>query len=191
MSLAHAQEVLEFWFGPPPRDAVRAEWFKKDAAFDEQIRTRFSKLMQQALDGGLREWAALPSTAAARIVLLDQFTRNLNRGSAAAFSGDALALAAARAMVAHGDDLRLTGAMRSFVYLPFEHSESAEAQAESLRLFSALARQHPAQADAELWAKKHAEIIARFGRYPHRNAALGRESTPEEVAFLREPGSSF
>ncbi|MCC6850857.1 MAG: DUF924 domain-containing protein [Rubrivivax sp.] len=191
MALAAIEPVIDFWFGTPPVEQPRAEWFRKDAAFDEQIRARFGSLVEEALNGGLRACDATPHGALARIVLLDQFTRNLFRGTARAFAGDALALAAAQAMVARGDDRWLGGVMRTFVYLPFEHSEDAAMQAESLRLFARLTAEYPALADAEVWAKKHEVIIARFGRYPHRNEALGRVSTAEEVAFLKEAGSSF
>lgn len=191
MALAAIEPVIDFWFGTPPVEQPRAEWFRKDAAFDEQIRVRFGSLVEEALNGGLRACDATPHGALARIVLLDQFTRNLFRGTARAFAGDALALAAAQAMVARGDDRWLGGVMRTFVYLPFEHSEDAAMQAESLRLFARLTAEYPALADAEVWAKKHEVIIARFGRYPHRNEALGRVSTAEEVAFLKEAGSSF
>lgn len=191
MTLPAADEVLHFWFGSPPAEAPRAEWFRKDAAFDERIRVQFGGAVEAALAGGLRAWDATPTGALARIVVLDQFTRNLFRGTAKAFAGDALALAAAQAMVARGDDLWLSGVMRWFVYLPFEHSEDRAMQAESLRLFARLTADHPALADGEVWAKKHEAVIARFGRYPHRNEALGRVSTAEELAFLKEPGSSF
>jgi len=191
MPLPAADEVIHFWFGSPPGEQARPEWFRKDPAFDERIRTLFGAQVERALAGDLRAWDATPTGALARIVLLDQFTRNLFRGTAKAFAGDALALAAAQAMVARGDDRWLCGVMRSFVYLPFEHSEELAMQAESLRLYARLAADHPERADNEIWAKKHEVIVARFGRFPHRNEALGRVSTAEEVAFLKEPGSSF
>jgi len=186
-----AQEVIEFWFGTPPRDEPRAEWFRKDAAFDAMLRERFGARVEAALAGGLRQWSREPLGELARILLLDQFTRNVFRGTARAFAGDALALAAARELVARGADRRLPGAMRWFVYLPFEHAEDLPTQRESLRLFAALAAEQPALAEAQLWAVRHHGVIARFGRYPHRNEVLGRESTPEEIEFLRQPGSSF
>jgi uncharacterized protein (DUF924 family) len=191
VALPAADEVLDFWFGPPPREQDREAWFKKDPAFDEAIGQRFGARIDEALRGGLRAWDATPGGALARILVLDQFTRNVFRGDAKSFAGDALALAAARHMVARGDDLRLAGVMRRFVYLPFEHSEDLAMQRESLRLFGALAAAEPKLADSETWAKKHEVIVARFGRFPHRNAVLDRVSTPEEIAFLNEPGSSF
>jgi uncharacterized protein (DUF924 family) len=188
---ARVQTVIEFWFGSPLRDEVRAEWFRKHEPFDATIRERFGSLVEAALAGGLRDWDADPEGALARILLLDQFTRNVFRGGVRAFAGDALALEASRALVARGDDRRLSGVQRWFAYLPFEHAEDHDAQLESLRLFDALAREYPALADAHGWAVKHHDVIARFGRYPHRNEALGRTSTAEELAFLRQPGSSF
>ena len=189
---AQAQAVLDVWFGEPPTTTPRAEWFRKDPACDDTIRTRFGALVEQALAGGLRDWDGAPGGALARIVLLDQFTRNVFRDTPRAFAGDALALAAAQAMVASCDDRRLAPLERWFVYLPFEHAEDLGVQRESLRLFGVLAEESPAVGgDALLWARKHFDVIARFGRYPHRNALLGRPSTPEEVAFLRKPGSSF
>ena len=186
-----ADEVIHFWFGEPPRDETREAWFKKSDAFDAEIRSRFGARVEQALGGGLREWDATPLGALARILLLDQFTRNIFRGTAKSFAGDALALAAARRLVAHGDDRWLSGTMRCFVYLPYEHCEDGAVQAESLRLFAELAASDPRQAEVEVWARKHEAIIARFGRYPHRNALRGRESTSEEIEFRRQPGSSF
>jgi uncharacterized protein (DUF924 family) len=186
-----AAEVFHFWFGTPPGDEPREAWFRKSDAFDAEIRARFGALVEQALAGGLREWDVTPQGALARILLLDQFTRNIFRNTPKSFAGDPLALAAAQKLVARGDDRWLNGVMRSFVYLPYEHSEDRAVQAESLLLFAQLTAEHPARAEAEVWAKKHEVIVARFGRYPHRNAILGRESTPDEVAFLKEPGSAF
>jgi uncharacterized protein (DUF924 family) len=186
-----AQELIDFWFGVPPATEPRAVWFKKDPTFDAEIRSRFGAALEQALAGGLREWDDHPEGVLARIVLLDQFPRNAFRGTARAFAGDAMALPAARALVASGADLSLGGFMRQFAYMPFEHAEDAAAQAEALRLFARLGADHPALADLEGWAKKHADIVTRFGRFPHRNAVLGRESTAEEIEFLRQPGSSF
>lgn len=181
--------VLDFWFGSG--GAPREVWFRHDPDFDAQIGQRFGAWVDQALTGGLDGWRQQPQSALAYIVLLDQFTRNLHRGSARAFAGDALALAAARELVARGDDRRLTPLQRWFAYLPFEHAEDRQAQRESLQLFEALAAEHPALADALTWALKHQVVIERFGRYPHRNEVLGRPSTPEEVAFLQQPGSRF
>jgi uncharacterized protein (DUF924 family) len=193
MTDARTQEVLDFWFAPagdPEHNKTRMVWFRKDAHFDEQIRERFGPLIVEALSSGLVGWNATVGGAVAEIIVLDQFTRNAYRDTARAFAGDARALAAARELVARGVDRTLPGVHRQFVYLPFEHAEDLRTQEESLRLFRQLARDDP-QVDIVVYAERHHAIIARFGRFPHRNAVLGRPSTPEEEAFLSEPGSSF
>jgi uncharacterized protein (DUF924 family) len=184
-----ARDVLDFWFGDT--DEPREAWFRKDPAFDESIRVRFGSLIEAALAGAVDGWAASPDGALARLVVLDQFTRNCFRGSARAFAGDALALAGARALVAHGDDLHLPPLRRVFAYLPFEHSEDPAMQRESVRQFEALAVLRPSLAGYADYARRHAEVIERFGRFPHRNAALGRESSAAEMAWLALPGSGF
>ena len=189
-----AQAVLDFWFGAegsPEHGQVRAEWFRKDAAFDAQIAQRFGGTVNTALAGGLPQWAAQPASQLARIVLLDQFTRNMFRDTAQAFAGDALALAAAREMLAQGLDTTLRPEQRVFAYLPFEHHESLAMQDESVRLFSALVREAPSLQNMLDYAHKHHAVIARFGRFPHRNEVLDRVSAAEERAFLQEPGSRF
>lgn len=188
-TLPAPRDVLDFWFGAV--DEPREAWFRKDAAFDDTIRDRFGALIDAALAGGIDGWAASPDGALARLVVLDQFTRNVFRGSARAFAGDALALAGARAMVAHGDDLHLPPLRRVFAYLPFEHSEDMAMQRESVRLFEGLAALRPSLAGYADYAHRHAEVIERFGRFPHRNAALGRVSTDDETAWLALPGSGF
>jgi uncharacterized protein (DUF924 family) len=182
-------DVLEFWFG----DAVspRSEWFRKDAAFDATIAARFGPTIERALAGGLDGWNASEQSQLAHVIVLDQFTRNVFRDTACAFAGDDRALALARDLVARGADRLLTPLQRWFAYLPFEHAEDIAAQTESLRLFDALAREAPALADAATWARRHQEVIARFGRYPHRNTVLGRASTAEELLYLQQPGSGF
>lgn len=189
-----ARAVLDFWFGPPHDPGhlfPRPQWFRKDAGFDAEIAARFGATVDRALAGGLDALPGDPATTLARIVALDQFPRNLFRGTARAFAGDALALALARDLVARGADRGLTGVQRQFVYLPFEHSEDLAMQDESMRLFTQLAHDEPARADLVEWARRHRDIIVRFGRFPHRNAALGRASSAEELAFLATPGSSF
>jgi uncharacterized protein (DUF924 family) len=181
--------ILDFWFGPPPH-AERAEWFRKDERFDGAIRARFGEAVGVALAGGYGDWCATPRGALARILLLDQFPRNIFRGTPQAFAGDERALATAQDAVARGLDRELEPVERWFCYLPFEHSEDRTVQERSLELFEALAEATGNRAPFE-WAEKHAVIIRRFGRYPHRNAILGRPSTPEEVEFLQLPGSSF
>jgi uncharacterized protein (DUF924 family) len=182
-------DILGFWFGPPPR-ATRPEWFRKDPAFDAAIATRFGDAIAAAVAGAYGEWCGTPHGALARVLLLDQFTRNAYRDTAQAFAGDERALATAEEAIRRGFDSPLDPFERWFLYLPFEHAESEEAQQQSLALFSALAESTGDRGPLE-WAEKHAAVIRRFGRYPHRNAILGRESTPEETAFLREPGSRF
>lgn len=191
--LSAVQEVLDFWFLPqhaPGYGRPRKEWFRKDRAFDAEIARRFGGLVEQALAGGLPDWQRWPQGALAHILLLDQFTRNMFRGSARAFAGDALALAAAQDMVAGEADLQLPALQRWFVYLPFEHAESLAAQGESVALFAGL-NHHGEFAEAYDYALRHYHVIRRFGRFPHRNALLGRPSTPEELVFLQQPGSSF
>jgi uncharacterized protein (DUF924 family) len=189
-----AVEVLDFWFGRPG-DAhplqTRPEWFRKDSAFDALIAHRFGTLIDAALRGELEPWAKQPPSALAQVIVLDQFTRNTRRGTAGMFAGDARALAAARALVDAGDDRRMAGVQRQFVYLPFEHSEDLADQRECLCLFAQLGRDEPALAGLLEWAQKHHDVVARFGRFPHRNAALGRASTAEEAEFLLQPGSGF
>ena len=191
MAVIDAREVLAFWFGEPPATEARAEWFRKDETFDALIRERFADTLEAALHGGLREWDATPSGALARIVVLDQFTRNALRDTPRAFAGDGLALAAAQALVAAGADRTLGPWQRQFVYLPFEHAEDLDQQQRALELFGALGREHPDTAELLAWARKHHDIVARFGRFPHRNAVLGRASTADETEFLRQPGSRF
>jgi len=184
-----AAGVHGFWFGVPPL-ATRDVWFRKDAAFDASIKARFGTAMAAALAGAFGEWTATPRGALARILLLDQFTRNAFRDTPAAFAGDARALATAEDALARGHDRALEPLERWFMYLPFEHAEDRAAQARSLALFGALADETGLASPLD-WAHRHAAVVERFGRYPHRNAILGRESTPEEIAFLATPGSGF
>jgi uncharacterized protein (DUF924 family) len=190
-----AQDVLDFWFGAPGSASAgqpHREWFVKDAAFDADIRTRFGASIEQALSGGLKEWDAQgPQGVLARILVLDQFTRNAYRDTPQSFAGDALALAAARSLVERGADRALTPLQRIFVYLPFEHAEDAYMQERAVELFTLLAAEHPGFEDNLDYAHRHRGVIARFGRFPHRNEILGRVSTPEEAEFLRQPGSRF
>ncbi len=192
-----ALAVLDFWFGPPDdpgHHQPRAMWFTKDDAFDARIAQRFGPLIARALVGGIDDWLTRPVDplpALAQVLVLDQFTRNVFRGSARAFAGDAMALQTARALVASGADRALTSVQRQFAYLPFEHAEDLSHQRTAVQLFQQLAADDPARAGLVEWAQKHLDIVARFGRFPHRNAALGRASTDEEAAFLLTPGSGF
>ena len=196
-----ALEVLDFWFGPPdvPDYAqTRTAWFRKDAAFDAEIGRRFGPLIELALAGGdadfTQDWLDRPLQALpalARLILLDQFTRNHFRGTARSFAGDTQALRIARALVASGLDRTLTGVQRQFVYLPFQHAEDLSHQITSVQLFTQLGQDEPALAGLLDWAQRHHDIVARFGRFPHRNALLGRADTADEAAFLLTPGSGF
>ncbi len=189
MNAPDYRAVLDFWFGAPGSvhyGTTRAEWFKKSDDFDALIRRRFLPLYEQAAAGKLARWRDSPLTLLALIIVLDQFPRNLFRDSPRAFATDAMALEAATQMVASGWHLRLNTVERQFCYLPFEHAEDIDAQRTCLQLFDALGN-----ADLLQWAQKHYDIVARFGRFPHRNAVLGRESTAEEIEFLRQPGSRF
>lgn len=190
-----AQEVLDFWFLPASsagHGKQRAEWFGKDDAFDAVIRERFGAAIDHAIAGGLREWDEQgPRGVLARILVLDQFTRNAYRGTPRSFAGDALALSAARQLVESGAHLALSPWERSFAYMPFEHAEDARMQEQAVELFTALAAEH-AGFDASLdYAHRHRGVIARFGRFPHRNPILGRASTPEEREYLAQPGAGF
>ncbi len=185
--------VLGFWFGAPPWSA-RAEWFRKDPAFDAAIRERFGDLVDAAIDGRLAAVAADVQAALARLILLDQFPRNLFRGQARAFAGDAQALALALALIDRGAEQALHPLQRWFVYLPLEHAEDLALQDRSVALFAALAAQTaqaPDMTGALDYAERHREVIRRFGRFPHRNAALGRTSSADEQAWLALPGSGF
>lgn len=192
-----ALAVLDFWFGPtddPGHGEPRKAWFTKDAAHDAEIARRFGPLIERALAGDLDNWVdkpIAPLPALAQLILLDQFTRNSFRNTARAFAGDARALQTARAMVASGADRALSGVQRIFVYLPFEHAEDLSHQRTAVQLFQQLAQDEPARAELVGWAQRHHDVVARFGRFPHRNAALGRASTADEDAFLSTPGSGF
>ena len=191
---ADAQAVLDFWFGAAgsiESGTQRALWFTKSDATDRTIAQRFGALIDAALRGSFSAWAAQAQSALAQIVLLDQFTRNVFRGTPRAFSGDARALTAARVMVRERGDAALAPLQRAFVYLPFEHAEDLRAQDEAVRLFTRLAGASPEAQGLLDYAHKHRAVIERFGRFPHRNAILSRPSTAQELAFLQEPGAGF
>jgi uncharacterized protein (DUF924 family) len=186
-----ASEVLRFWFGEGAEHGKRHKrWFEKDPAFDAQVTRRFRALHGQMLGGEHRAWLDEPRTCLARILVLDQFPRHMYRGSARAFSSDALALEAAKHLVAEGWDRELLPVERMFAYLPYEHSESLEDQERACELCKPL-EVFAETADTHRYALAHRGIVRRFGRFPHRNAALGRESTADEIEFLKLPGSSF
>ena len=190
----NAQAVLDFWFaakGEPEHGAVRDLWFRKSEATDRQIAERFGPLIEQALRGELEAWAAEPHSALAQIVLLDQFTRNSFRDTPRAFAGDKRALAAAMAMVGSRQDEALLPVQRVFVYLPFEHAEGIGMQEEALRLFTRLVADAAGLQNMLDYAQRHHDVVQRFGRFPHRNVILGRQSTAQEIEFLKQPGSRF
>jgi tRNA pseudouridine(55) synthase len=195
---ADAAAVFDFWFLPasdPKHDQSRPEWWKKDPAFDQQIREKFGALIERGLKGELSDWSSSgnPKAALAFILLMDQFTRNIFRGDKKSFAGDAYALAVAKEMVKSGADKQLSFTQRVYVYMPFMHSESLADQDECIRLFNELAKDQgkdPATSESK-YAKMHRDIIQKWGRFPHRNEMLGRQSTPEEIEFLKTPGSSF
>ncbi|MCC7536395.1 MAG: DUF924 domain-containing protein [Deltaproteobacteria bacterium] len=173
--------VLEFWFGLDP-----ARWWKKDPAFDAEVRSRFADLHAAVERGEHEGWRATPRGALAYVIALDQLSRNMFRGEARSFASDARALEAARDAVAQGFDAALPPTERPFLYMPLMHSESLEDQERCVALFRALGSEGQLR-----FAEQHRDIVARFGRFPHRNAILGRDSTPAELEFLTQPGSSF
>ena len=174
-------DILDYWIGEVGEDG----WFAGGDALDGEIRARFAEVWQAAADGGLEHWVEGAAPTLAYLVLCDQMSRNMHRGSARAFATDAQALAAARKAIDEGWDMAVPEPERMFFYLPFEHSENPADQARSVRL---MAERLPLDPEMLLHARAHQEIIARFGRFPYRNAALGRESTPEEAAFMAEGG---
>jgi uncharacterized protein (DUF924 family) len=177
---ANPNDILHFW-----RAAGAAKWFKKSTAFDEAIRLKFEPVHHAAARGEYDAWAATADGALALLILLDQFPRNLYRGSGHAFATDGKARAIARAAVAAGFQHEVEADLAQFFVLPFEHSEDPADQAEAIRLATELGH-----ADTLKWAKLHGDIIARFGRFPHRNACLGRATRPEEQQYLDEGGFS-
>lgn len=177
------EEVLKFWFGEEPTQA-RKEWFVKDEKFDSKIRVQFLSLYQRASQGELATWAEDPQSLLALLIILDQFPRNMFRQKPESFVADALARQYAKKGLSKGFDQQVLPLQRVFYYLPFEHSEKIEDQEESVRLFIKLEQELPRSGFTD-YAIKHAEIIKRFGRFPHRNAILKRSSTREEKEFLK------
>ncbi|QIL83091.1 DUF924 domain-containing protein [Diaphorobacter sp. HDW4A] len=177
-----AQDVIRFWFD----ESTPQQWFTKDSAFDQTIATRFGQTLAQAARGELWQWRSDALGRLAEIIVLDQFSRNVWRDTPKAFAQDGMALVLTQEIIARGLDQDFTEAQRAFAYMPLMHSESLVVQDESIRQFTALG--NPMNLD---FAKRHRDIIVRFGRYPHRNAILGRECSEEETAFLQTPGSSF
>ena len=176
------QDVLHFWFD----EATPEQLFRKDAGFDAEIRRRFGATQRMAARGELATWRDVPAGRLAEIIVLDQFSRNLFRDDARAFATDGMALVLAQEAIRAGADVGMPAPRRAFLYMPFMHSESRAIHVEAERLF-----RQPGLENNYAFELKHKAIIDRFGRYPHRNRVLGRTSTPEELAFLEQPDSSF
>lgn len=193
LTARQVDDILGFWFGGGDDEMLstpRLSWFKKDETFDGIIRERFGALWQSLASGWLPFAAPDARSGLAWLIVADQFSRNLHRGSALAFSCDEQARRACRLMLERGLDQALPPLARVFVYLPLEHSENLDDQERSVSLFAALAGE-PQCASYLDYAVKHRDVIRRFGRFPHRNAALGRVDTAEEARYLSEPGSGF
>ena len=178
----HAQDIINFWFC----ELSEKQRFAKDLALDANIRERFGPTLRAAALGELFDWRATPLGRLAEIIVLDQFSRNIYRDKPCAFAQDVQALTLAQELVANGQDRSLAVEQRAFAYMPFMHSESLLIHGQAVRLFA-----QPGMEGTFAFELRHKAIIERFGRYPHRNSILGRLSTPEEQAFLDQPGSSF
>lgn len=176
------EDVIDFWF----EELKPAQWFRKDPALDAEIGRRFGSLLTVAGRGELWRWRASARGRLAEVIVLDQFPRNIHRGSSLAFAWDPLALVLAQEAVAQRADRLLDVPWRAFLFMPYMHSESLAIHDEALRLFA-----QPGLEENLRHERRHRDVLSRFGRYPHRNALLGRDSTPEERAFLDQPGSSF
>ncbi len=176
--VASAAEVVAFW-----REAGADKWFEKDKAFDDEIRRRFLPTYEGAATGKLAAWEGTAQGSLALLILLDQFPRNMFRGQARAFATDPLAMAVTANAIIRGFDAQVPPELRAFFYVPFEHSENLADQEHGIALYKAAG-----DADGLKWAEIHADIIRRFGRFPHRNPALGRETTPQEQVFLDDGG---
>lgn len=194
-------DILDFWFGPLDEDGCAdsehsARWWKKDAAFDEEMGRRFGAVHRSILAGEQEDWLAEPRGRLAQVIALDQFSRNMFRGTPDSFAADPRARAIAIDALDRGDHRGLPRDQRFFLYMPLMHSEDLALQDRTVALFEELRDSAPPalrekSAGFVKYAEKHRDIIRRFGRFPHRNAILGRQSTPEELAFLEQPGSSF
>lgn len=196
-----AEEILLFWFGPTADDGLAQpawieRWFQKSDELDAEILRRFLPSWEAIMAGERESWLVQPRSLLAYVIVLDQLARNMFRGEAAAFSGDQRALAAAKDAVARGRDELLPGHLRLFLYMPFMHSEQLADQEQCIALFTRFRDQSSGALQAMLgenikYAERHRDIVASFGRFPHRNQTLRRVSTPEELSFLQQPGSSF
>jgi uncharacterized protein (DUF924 family) len=195
------EDVLELWFGALDADGLadgetRKRWWTKDPAFDADLKRRFGALRDDIAAGGHRDWLDLPRGRLAFVILLDQVSRNIYRDTPRMYEADALAVEVAFEGVRLGHDLALATDERTFLYMPFMHAEDPELQDRGVRLFRGLRNELAGDAKRSVnngvkFAIQHRDIVAEFGRFPHRNAILGRESTASEVEFLKQPGSSF
>ena len=185
-----SQSVLDFWFGAPP-GSYHQQWFRKDSDFDTEVNTLFEDLYWVLAASPSDYWLTTPKESLAKIVVLDQFPRNMFRNMPQSFAADAQALTAAELAIERGYDTQLLPVERLFLYTPFEHSEKLAHQNRSVKYFEALVSDAPELASSLDYAHRHRDIIARFGRFPHRNNILGRQSTADEIAFLQQPESSF
>ena len=186
-------EILDFWFGREGEEGYgefREAWFKKDEEFDDQVRERFLDDYERAARGEYDGWREAPEGFLALVILLDQFPRNMFRGDARTYATDEQALEISESAIERAFDRELPPFQRMFLYMPFMHSEDVEVQRRSVELFESLAAAENGR-DVRDFTVSHRDIVERFGRFPHRNALLDRETTPEEAEFLKEPGSSF
>jgi uncharacterized protein (DUF924 family) len=190
---SRAGEVLDFWFGredEPGYGEFRDEWFRKDPEFDAEVTARFGELYERAAAGDLDSWRDDARSCLALVIVLDQFPRNMFRGDGRTHATDDKALEASKYAVEHALDRELPAFQRMFLYMPFMHSENVDDQRRSVELFGRLAEE-PGAPEVTSYAVGHMEIVEQFGRFPHRNEILGRQTTPEEAEFLKTEGSSF
>ncbi|MGF1522426.1 MAG: DUF924 family protein [Leptolyngbyaceae cyanobacterium] len=191
-----ARKILNFWFDDPAvadseYGQERRIWFHKDPAFDQHVREQFMDNYEQARQGVYDDWLQTARSALALIVLLDQFPRNMFRGTPRSFEADSQALSVAQAAIARGYDRSLMPVERIFLYLPFEHSENLKHQDQSVAFFKSLIHAAPELQSSLEYAHRHHDVVARFGRFPHRKTILGRTSTPAEIEFLKQRGARF
>ncbi len=189
-TVTDSQSILDFWFGTPAGD-YRQQWFRKDSTLDAQIKTRFTDVYWTMVASPPNLPLPTAKASLARIIVLDQFARNMFRGTPQSFAADAQALATAARAIDQGDDMELLPVERLFLYMPFEHSENLAHQNRSVAYFESLVMDAPDLDHCLDYARRHREVITRFGRFPHRNEILGRPSTEAELAFLKQPGSRF
>src|SRR5262245_14525122 len=196
--MSSPEEILLFWLGDDPKNPLRNSslWWKKDPAFDQEIREKFEGDLKKAVKGDCEAWKETPRGCLAFVILLDQFSRNMYRETPKSFAQDILALTVCLEGIKKGFDRQLLPMERTFLYMPLQHSEDPKIQRRGVEAFRRLAEEAPENLKKDLegnlqYDLRHAEIVERFGRFPHRNRILGRSSTQEEIEFLKTPGSSF